>query len=308
VATLVSGRFSGGGPGSKLAVSSSGGVAGAFPRAVSDDVVRIASAVIEGGPPRLLELGGGFEVWVERYVPGRLAELAAAGSRAAEVTLLRGAAPGAKLLVEVDGTRSGTLGAPELDEEGARIAEELIWQENSERRGTMLIDVLVPPPQLWVFGAGRIAGCLRQIGHATAWRVFVIDSLAPPETDDVIVAAPSDAVARLGGIDRATSIVVLSHDRQVDVPALALALRSSARFIGAMGSRRTQAARREQLLGLGFSADELERISAPVGLDLGAVEAEETALSILAEVVAARHRRNGGRVAARAESIHGVVA
>ncbi len=300
LATLVSGRFSGGGPGSKLAVDAGGSVAGAFPRAVLNEVVKAAGVVLEGERPRLVDLGGGFSAWVERYVPGRVAEAVAEGRRAVVVTLLEGAAVGAKLVVEAGGQRSGSLGAPELDDEAVRLASQLLWQEKSERRGTMFFDVLVPPPQLWVFGAGRIAGCLRRLGDVIGWRVFVIDPVAAPDDDAVITDGLDDAVARLGGVDAATSIVVVSHDRAVDVPALGLALRSPARFIGAMGSRRTQAARREGLLGMGFAAEDLERISAPVGLDLGAVEYEETALSIMAEVVAARHRRAGGRVGAAA--------
>jgi xanthine dehydrogenase accessory factor len=267
-----------------------------------DEVEGAAVSVLEGAPARLVDLGGGFAAWVERYVPGRAAEVVAAGGRAVVVTLLTGAAPGAKLMVEAGGRRSGSLGSPELDDEAARLAEDMLWQEMSERRGTMFLDVLVPPPQLWVFGAGRIAGCLRRLGHAIGWRVFVIDPMAAPGEDEVLRTGIDDAVAQLGGIDPATSIVVVSHDRAVDVPALALALRSPARFVGAMGSRRTQAARREGLLESGFAVADLERISAPVGLDLGAVEYEETALSILAEVVAARHGRSGGRVATPQEA------
>ena len=114
--------------------------------------------------------------------------------------------------------------------------------------------------------------------------------------NEVIAAWPEEAVARLGGVDPATSIVVLTHDPKLDDAALLLALSSPARFIGAMGSRRAQAKRRERLLELGLGEDELERISAPVGLDLGAISREETALSILAEIVAARHGRDGGRL------------
>jgi xanthine dehydrogenase accessory factor len=198
-------------------------------------------------------------------------------------------------VVEPDGRVTGTLGAPELDDEAARVAGELMWQEISERRGTMFFDVLVPPPRLLVFGAGEIARCLSLVGDAVGWRVFVIDPAAGEE--EVIVGSPSEAVKRLGGIDRATSIVVISHDHSFGVDALALALRSPARFIGAMGSRRTQSARRERLMERGFSADDWERVSAPVGLDLGAVEPRETALSILAEAVAVRHGRSGRRVA-----------
>ena len=106
--------------------------------------------------------------------------------------------------------------------------------------------------------------------------------------------------------DPATSIAVLTHDPKLDDAALEIALRSPARFIGAMGSRRAQEARRERLLALGFSDEEMGRLSAPLGLDLGASSAEETALSILAEVVAARHGRPGGRLANARGSIHAV--
>jgi xanthine dehydrogenase accessory factor len=85
-----------------------------------------------------------------------------------------------------------------------------------------------------------------------------------------------------------------------------LALRSEAGYIGAMGSRRAQAKRRERLLGLGIEEAELERISAPIGLDLGALTAEETALSIMSEIVAMRHGRSGGRLAHASGRIHEV--
>jgi xanthine dehydrogenase accessory factor len=101
---------------------------------------------------------------------------------------------------------------------------------------------------------------------------------------------------------------VLTHDPKLDDAALEVALRSPARFIGAMGSRRAQAKRRERLLGLGFRDEDLEPLSAPVGLDLGAISREETALSILAEVIAARHGRDGGRLANRSGRIHEVPA
>jgi xanthine dehydrogenase accessory factor len=297
VATLLRGRFSRGGPGSKLVVSAGGEVAGTFPVALEEEVVGVARAVLDGAPAQLLELANGFEVWVARSEPGggRFAELASGGGRACEVTLLEGASPGSRLVVEPDGRLTGTLGAPELDDEAARVAGELMWQEISERRGTMFFDVLVPPPRLLVFGAGEIARCLSRVGGAVGWQVFVIDPAG--DGSEVVAGAPAEAVERVGGIDRATSIVVISHDHDFGVAALALALRSPARFVGAMGSRRTQAARRDRLLALGFSPGDWERVSAPVGLDLGAVEPRETALSILAEAVAVRHGRAGRRVA-----------
>ena len=84
-------------------------------------------------------------------------EIAAAGGRATEVTMLEGARPGAKLLVEADGARSGTLGSPELDDEAARIATELLWSEECHRRGALFFDVTAPTPRLIVFGAVDIA-------------------------------------------------------------------------------------------------------------------------------------------------------
>jgi xanthine dehydrogenase accessory factor len=265
-------------------------VVGTFPVALSDRVVEIARGVLAGAPAQLLELDNGFAVWValaERG-GGRFGSVALAGGRCCEVTVLAGAALGAKLVVEPDGRRTGTLGAPELDDEAARVAEELMWQEISERRGTMFFDVLVPPPRLLVFGAGEIARCLVAVGRVSGWEVDVIEEG---------VGDPQEAATSLGGIDRATSIVVISHDHDFGTAALAMALRSPARFIGAMGSRRTQAARRERLFALGFGAADWERVSAPVGLDLGAAEPRETALSVLAEAVAVRHGRSGGRVA-----------
>jgi xanthine dehydrogenase accessory factor len=229
--------------------------------------------------------------------------------------MLEGARPGAKLLVEADGARSGTLGSPELDDDAARAADELLWAERSERRGPLFIDVVAPSPRLILFGAVDVASSLCTLARGAGWRAYVVDPRARfatperfPDADEVIAAWPQEAFARLGGIDPATSIAVLTHDPKLDDAALEIALRSPARFIGAMGSRRAQAARRERLLAAGMTDDELERLAAPLGLDLGAVSAQETALSILAEVVAARHGRDGGRLASARGRIHEVPA
>jgi xanthine dehydrogenase accessory factor len=166
---------------------------------------------------------------------------------------------------------------------------------------------------LIIFGAVDIAAALCRLAQASGWRPYVVDPRARfatperfPAAEEVIAGWPQEAFARLGGIDRATSIVVLTHDPKLDDAALQIALRSEARFIGAMGSRRAQASRRERLLAAGLSEEELGRLSAPLGLDLGAVSGEETALSILAEVVAARHGHEGGRLAQASGRIHEV--
>jgi xanthine dehydrogenase accessory factor len=317
-------------PGAKMAVNSRGEIAGSVSGGcVEGAVAEIADGVLKGDPPQLLHFGiadsdawdvglpcgGEIDVWVEAYEPGRFEEIARAGGRAAEITVLEGAAPGAKLLVEADGARSGSLGAPELDDEAARIADELLWAETSERRDGLFVDVVGPAPRLIVFGAVDIAASLCGVARVCGWRPYVIDPRARfatpdrfPAAEEVIAAWPEEAMARLGGIDPATSIVVLTHDPKLDDAALLLALSSPARFIGAMGSRRAQAKRRERLLELGVGEAEMERISAPVGLDLGAIAREETALSIMSEIVAARHGRDGGRLAERKGRIHEVPA
>ena len=249
---------------------------------------------------------------------GRFAELARTGGRGALVTLLAGRAPGAKLLVLADGATEGTLGDPILDEAAARHGDELMWSERGEQRSegdaTLFVDVTFPPPRLIVFGAVDFAAALCRLARAAGWRPFVVDPRARfaqptrfPDAEEVIAAWPDEAFARAGGIDRATAIAVLTHDPKLDDAALVLALRSDAGYIGAMGSRRAQAQRRERLLAKGLDEADLARIAAPIGLDLGALTAEETALSIMGEIVAMRHGREGGRLAHSRGRIHEVV-
>jgi xanthine dehydrogenase accessory factor len=317
-------------PGAKMAVNQDGEIIGAVSGGcVEGSVVEVADEILRGAPPRLLHYGiadeeawdvglpcgGEIDVWVQRYEPGRFEELASSGGRAAEVTLIEGERPGAKLLYELDGSVSGTLGSPELDAQARAGAEDLIWAETSELRGPVFVDVVGPAPRLILFGAVPIAAALCSLGRAAGWRTYVIDPRQRfatrdrlPDAEDVLAMWPEPAFEQLGGIDPATSIVVLTHDPKLDDAALSIALRSPARFIGAMGSRRAQESRRERLLALGFSDDDLARLAAPVGLDLGAISAEETALSILAEVVAARHGRDGGRLRSSSGRIHEIAA
>jgi xanthine dehydrogenase accessory factor len=237
-------------------------------------------------------------------------DLARTGGRGALITRLT---DGAKMLVAADGARVGSLGDPAQDEEAALLGDELMWAERSERRGDLFVDVTFPPPRLIVCGAVDFAAALCRMARATGWRPFVVDPRARfaqparfPDAEEVVAAWPEEAFTRLGGIDRATAIAVLTHDPKLDDAALVLALRSDAGYIGAMGSRRAQAKRRERLLAKGIEDSDLERISAPIGLDLGALTAEETALSIIGEIVAMRHGRSGGRLAHASGRIHEV--
>lgn len=245
------------------------------------------------------------------------ARIAAEDGRAALVTVIAGAELGAKLLVRADGSSEGSLGTPELDRAALAAAEELLWAERSETReasgATLFVDVIAPAPRLVIFGAVDYSASLARLARAAGWRAFVCDPRSQfatparfPDAEEVIAAWPDEAFARLGGIDRATYIAVLTHDPKLDDAALTIALRSEAAYVGAMGSRRAQAQRRERLLAAGLDEELLDRIAAPIGLDLGAVSPEETALSIMAEVVAVRNGREGGRLSHAGGRIHEV--
>ena len=250
-------------------------------------------------------------------VQGRFAGLARTWGRGALVTMLQGPSPGARLLVWPDGSTEGSLGDQALARAAAVHAEELMWAERSEQReeGDVLlfVDVAFPPPRLVVFGAIDFAAQLCTLARTTGWRPYVVDPRGFfarrerfPDAEEVFATWPKEAFERLGGIDRAMSIAVLTHDPKLDDAALEIALRSDAPFVGAMGSRRAQARRRERLLAKGLTEDDLERLSAPVGLDIGALTPEETALSIMSEVVAVRRGRSGGRLSQAQGRIHEV--
>ena len=251
---------------------------------------------------------------------GAFTELARGGGRGALVTVLSGPAKGSKLLVTADGETQGSLGDQALETAAARHADELMWLERADRveegESVLFVDVTFPPPRLFVFGAVDFAAALCRLARATGWRPFVVDPRARfaqparfPDAEEVVAAWPDAAFAQLGGIDRATAIAVLTHDPKLDDAALGIALRSDAAYVGAMGSHRAQEKRRERLLALGITDEELARLSAPIGLDLGALTPEETALSIMGEIVAHRRGREGGRLSnSRGGRIHEVTA
>lgn len=313
-------------PGAKMAVSASGDVAGMVSGGcVEGAVVQEALDVLAGGAPRLLHFGiadaeawevglpcgGEIDVWVERHAPGNgLTRAALAGDRAARVVAVDGDRIGEDVFVSLDGCSEGALDDPRA----AEWATELMWAERSERRGELFVDATFPAPRLLIFGAVDYAATLCRLARTCGWRPYVIDPRGffarPdrfPDAEDVLVGWPEEAVARLGGLDRATSVAVLTHDPKLDDAAVSLALRAETRYVGAMGSRRANEARVERLLELGFTPDDLARIAMPIGLDLGATTPEETALSIMAELSALRNGRVGGRLRdSDADRIHEV--
>ncbi len=325
--------------GTKMAVSQDGEVVGAVSGGcVEGAVVEVAEGILAGDAPQLLHYGiadeeawdvglpcgGEISVWVESYAAGdlqaRFTGHAREGRRAAMVTALEGAPRnGAKLLVALDADPQGTLGSEQLDATALALAADALWSERSrlhEVAGALLfVDVVAPPPRLIVVGAVDFAQALSAVAALSGWRSFVVDPRARfatrerfPAAEDVIVAWPSEAFTRLAPLDRATAVAVLTHDPKLDDDALGAALASGAGYVGAMGSRRAQARRRERLLAAGVDARELDRVHAPIGLDLGALSSAETALSIMGEIVAVRHGRDGGRLGASDGAIHGRVA
>jgi xanthine dehydrogenase accessory factor len=185
------------------------------------------------------------------------------------------------------------------------------WVESSELHGPAFAEVGDPPPRLVLVGAVELSAALSRLARAIGWRSYVVDPRARylsgerfPDADELICAWPEEAFSRLGGIDSRTAVAVLTHDPVLDDPALVIALRSPAMFVGGMGSRRTQEGRRSRLMDEhGLTEEEVGRLSGPIGLDLGARTAQETALSILGEIVAVAHGRDGGRLRAAEGSI-----
>jgi xanthine dehydrogenase accessory factor len=221
--------------------------------------------------------------------------------RAVLLTVVEGEPLGAKSLVVGDEVIGD--GPAELAR-GARTG--LVEHEGRK----VFVEVFGPPPKLVVLGAVDVAESLCALAGPLAWRTVVADTRAAlatreriPSADELLVGWPDEVLERIG-LDEDSAVVVRTHDEKLDTPALLTALRSPAFYVGALGSRRAQAARRERLLEAGLEEADLERLSGPSGLDLGAAAPPETALSILAEVVAVRAGRSGGRLAESSGRIH----
>jgi xanthine dehydrogenase accessory factor len=239
----------------------------------------------------------------------RLLEVQREGGRAVVMTVIEGDGLGAKLLV-VEGGETVGDGPPEL----AQHADELIRGARNrtlELPGRKVFcEVYGPAPRLFVYGAVDVAEALAAAARLLGWKTVVADGRAAfatrermPSADELIVAWPEEAFAQVAP-DHATAIVVLTHDDKFDLPALELALASDAFYIGLIGGRRNQERKRERLREAGITEHSIDRIAGPCGLDVGADSVPETALSILAEALAARNGRSGGPLRERRERIH----
>lgn len=212
-------------------------------------------------------------------------------------TVIGGPGLGNQALLHPDGTAVGSLGKAGLDEWAARAAAEHLKHLATARERFDAIDVffetLAPRPKLVVIGAVHVAIPLVRFARTLGFRTIVIDprgAFATPErfveADELIVEWPEQALARVG-LNETSYIAALAHDLKIDVPALSIGLRSKARYIGALGSRRTHEKRILALREAGHSEAEIARIRSPIGLNLGGRRPEEIAVAIIAEIVAA---------------------
>jgi xanthine dehydrogenase accessory factor len=331
IATVVAMRRSAPRPvGAKLAISESGELAGSVSGGcVEAEVSAQASEVLAGGPPRLLTYGiaddvafdiglpcgGEIDVFVSEpqdEVIERLLAVTRNDERAAHLVVVAGEPLGAELVVAGEGGRigSGSATLAGLADEAFDGRTRLVAREDA----TVFVDVHAPPPRLLVFGAVDTAEALCRAARGLGWRTTVADarpklatSERMPSADELIVAWPDEALARAAP-DRETAVVVLTHEDRFDVPALAGALATDAYYVGALGSRKNQERRRARLLDEGVEEEALERIAGPCGLDLGAATPAEIAVSILAEILAVRGGRSGGRLKEGRGRIHANVA
>jgi xanthine dehydrogenase accessory factor len=277
--------------GSKMVVTRSGKMAGSVSNGcIEGAVFEEAQKVLKSGQSRIaafgvadevafevgLACGGHIEVFVQPLGPVH-EQLIAMLQRKVAATLRTNLVTGDAELVE---------GAPS----GSELAR---------RDGDLFVEPFRRPAHLIIIGAIHIAIPLHRLAKLMGYRVTIVDARAKfatkerfPEADELIVAWPDEALARLS-IDNSSYVVILTHDPKFDLPALRSVLGKEAGYIGAIGSRKTNQNRFDALRAEGFTEDQLTRVHGPIGLDLGGRGAEETALGILAEITATRYGGSG---------------
>ncbi|HEU5304225.1 MAG TPA: XdhC/CoxI family protein [Gemmatimonadales bacterium] len=310
--------------GASMLASSDGTIAGS----VSGGCVESATALeieqaIERGSPKLvtfgvtderawevgLACGGTIRVFVEPRVRTEVLEAARGPGGEVLVSVIDGPGVGRSLLVSEDGRIEGTL-PMELPRDAVRqIALDALRREASTSRGlesregpvTLFFEVFPRQPRLVIFGGVQIAVALVPLAKALGYHTIVADGREAflerdrfPDADELILAWPEEAFERIR-LDSSCYVCVLSHDPKFDEPALQIALRSPAGYVGAIGSRKTQEARRDRLREAGLSPEQIARLHGPIGLDLGGRQPAETALAILAEMTAVRFGGSASR-------------
>jgi xanthine dehydrogenase accessory factor len=311
--------------GAKMIMTTSKDIAGSVSGGcVEGAIYDEAQEVIKKGVPKLvhfgvqseekpwevgLTCGGTLDVFVERLDSPAWDEIYPAlrtclieNQLAALATVIAGPGLGNKLMLWPDGRKLGSLGSEEVDAQ----AQDWMWKNINAREpvwtsfnisGEMVevyAEVYAPIPRMIVIGAVHIAVPLVQLAKAMGYYTIVIDPRSAfatrerfPNVDELIVEWPSDALEKLH-LDHDTYIAALSHDEKLDNPALQIALASPASYIGVLGTSKRVPQRKAALREMGVPEEQLGRIRAPIGINLGSILPEEIALSILAEVVAIR--------------------
>jgi xanthine dehydrogenase accessory factor len=268
-------------PGAKMVVREDGTFSGSVSGGcVEADVVERAKQVFAGEDARRvhygvsdgeawevgLSCGGEIDVWIEEADPALWRDIQA--------------------LLEEDGY--GMLYTDTSN--GEKRLERGVLERTGLRDDGVFAEVVEGPLRVVIFGAAAAAEPLCAYGKQLGWRTTVVDArpaLATPErvpsADEIVQAWPDQAADR---IDERTVVVTLSHEERLDIPAIAEALRRNARYVGAIGAKRTQERRRAALSEQGFGDDDIARIHGPAGLDLGGRDPAQVALAIAAEIVA----------------------
>jgi len=225
------------------------------------------------------------------------------------LTFVDGPETGAKAVLDSTGQLvAGTLPAdlaPDVVADARTLMDHEQHRTLEYPPHTVFVESLAPPQELIIVGAVHIGQALASFAAQMGYRVTVIDSrgaFATPErfpNARIIVGWPENVIDQVP-LDRRTWVVILSHAPPHEDPVLAAALKSQVRYIGTMGSRRTQDLRVGRLAEMGFSDDDIARVRGPVGLDIGAESPQEVAVSILAEMTLVRYGHGTG------VSLHGV--
>lgn len=240
-------------------------------------------------------------------------------------TVIDGPGIGAKLLVRPDGSSAGSLGNSDLDRVVGRDARgELAAGRSGIRhygaRGearegavAVFIESFAAPPRMLIFGAVDFTAALARVASILGYRVTVCDAREVfatvarfPMADEVVVDWPDRFLARVGsGLGSRDAVCILTHDAKFDVPAVMAALATDVGYIGVMGSRRTHEDRTARLRESGVDEAGLARLRSPIGLDIGARTPEETAVSIVAEIIGQRTGRRAKALSDVDGPIHG---
>jgi xanthine dehydrogenase accessory factor len=309
--------------GAKMAFTKSGKITGSVSGGCVESAVFEAGVQsLQSGRPQLLKFGvadetawqvglacgGKIEVFVQALDPAffDLWKVRLLSNQPfSVVSLIDGPSdlPGRTMLVSQDGVEL-SLGA-ELDAAGVEKARGVlaegrsqpVWLAGQAEPMRAFIEVVLPTPTLIMVGGVHIAVALTVLAKTLGFQTVVIDPRRAfgnaarfPNVDRLIQAWPEEAFSQLD-ISSSDAVVMLTHDPKIDDPALKRVLNSQAFYIGALGSRTTHEKRRRRLLEDGVTSAQLERLHAPIGLDIGAESPEEIALAIIAEIVAAQHNK-----------------